>query len=38
LLAPLHSPSFRQPAAQVFEAVQYCPAGQLPSVVQATQV
>jgi hypothetical protein len=38
LLVPVHSLSVRQPAAHVLLLVQYCPAGQVLSCVQATQV
>jgi hypothetical protein len=38
LLAPVHSLLARQPTAHVLLLVQYCPAGQLLSWVQATQV
>ncbi len=38
LLVPVHSLLSRQPAAQVLLLVQYCPAGQLLSWVQATQL
>ena len=38
LLFPVHSLSVRQPAAQVWEAAQYCPLGQSVLAVHRTQV